>query len=118
MLLPGCTLFDPLLDEGNLLLGKFSFGFGRRHSLVRIVAGNSSIQFALFRVAGLDRTITSQVGQCTVLGIQSQIRLARLRVRAVALEASIREDRANVTAEVDFGGMRRGNDDRRNFQRD
>ena len=63
-------------------------GLGRRHSLVGVLGGDALNELALFGFAGHDGEVAAEIGERTVLGVEPQMRLALLRVRAVALEAA------------------------------
>ena len=76
------------------------------HHLVAILAPDPVVQFALFQFAGDDPGVAIDTGEGLLPGIEAEFRLLVACVRAVALEAAIREDGPDVTIEVDFPGGR------------
>ena len=106
------TLADPLGDGGDLLLGERRlFPVRRRHDLVGIFGGDALEQEALLRLAGHDAVAgrlacLGKVGARVLLGIEAKWAGLVVRIRAVAGEAVVRKDRADLGAEGDF--LKRG----------
>ena len=59
-------------------------------------------------VAGNNTAVAAQICLGFAFKIETQIRLASGLVRAVTLEARVREERADVATEIDGVGQRRG----------
>src|SRR5439155_26738449 len=96
VILPLCYLFDPAADQFDLFCREFATGASRRHALGRLSGSDALVEFRLLGLAGDERSIAAPVGECAVLRIQAQIRLALGLVGAVTGEAAVREDRPDV----------------------
>ena len=89
--------------------------FGRRHDLFRIFAQHALDEFAglgVARLHGLDAVLE----RCGALrGVEAQLTLALLGIEAVAGEAVVGKDRADVPVEVQFrvGGHEAGGDEQK-----
>src|SRR5262249_10248691 len=70
--------------------------------------GDARPHLAALGVAGLDRHAGLALGERPLGDVEAQPALARLGVEAVAGEAGVREDRADVAVEVDAGGVGAG----------
>ena len=105
-----CLLLDPLFQNGNISLGELlDFRSRRWHPFIGIMTFDSFDQFALLGFARNKR-----VGRKSIFAnIQSQVRFAFGRVRAMAKEALIGQDRTNVSIELDrfFAEDRNGKQD-------
>jgi len=99
--LPLSTLIDPLLDDVSLLGGELPARTGRRHHLVWLSRCDPLEKLALSGFAW---------NECLLpLGrIEPQAALAFCLVRAVALEARIRQDRSHIAIEIDTFRTRHG----------
>ncbi len=104
MLRPFGPLRNPAADQFDLRGGRFLSGFRGRHPLVGIVREHPPQGFAFVRLAGDEGRMPAEIGEGARLGIQSQIGLSLLGIRAVTVEAISRQDRANVAIEVDVAG--------------
>ena len=99
------ALLDPAFDEGDLVLGEHLMEFRRGHVIVRVVGAQALHHFAGFRFAGDDggfAGLTSLAGG--LKGIETELTLDLVLVGPVAGEASIREDRADVSVELHLLG--------------
>jgi hypothetical protein len=95
-------LFDDKPVKGISLLR-------RRHPLAGIVTVDTAPQFAAVEIARFNGDCTTVGGPEPSLGrVQTQSCFALLRVEAVACEAFIRKNRANVSIEGERGFVRRG----------
>ena len=102
VLFPRRTLGHPIGYQLLFPFGNGKFGIGRRHQLAFIVRGDSPQKFTavwITRTQDLQRLITQ---------VEPQVGFARLAVRPVASETSIREDWPNVPIEIDLTGCRLG----------
>jgi hypothetical protein len=83
--------------------------FGWRHPVVFIVRENAADELALVRVARLDDgppfAHVLQLFQHAFAHIQAELRFPLAGVRSVTAEASIRQQRADLIAEIDAGGL-------------
>ena len=95
------ALFDPLIDESDLLGRKTLAALRRRHLLILIRRVNAQVDFAIVELPGHDAFHSLLFGEGAFAGIQSAAGLARLRIEAVALEAILGEDRADLGIEID-----------------
>ena len=101
------AVVDPLPQDRDLLRRERLVRRLGRHPLVGIARRNPADELAALRVPRHDRELALRLGQLRRrdLGdVEPQLRLARGRVRAVALEAVLREDRPNVPVVVDLVG--------------
>ncbi len=92
------SLLDPGPEQVDLLGRQRLARIGRRHDLIRIVAGDPIHQIAGVRLAGNDDLFRM------ILEIEPQLRLACRFVRTVALVTIRRKDRLDVPIELDPGG--------------
>src|SRR5690606_37297340 len=93
-------LANPLDQQLPLPLANLlHLGVGRRHHHVGVVAGNAGDELARLGIVGTEDPALHQV----VRHVEPQIGLARRRVGAVALEAAIGKEGANIATEVDLG---------------
>src|SRR6185436_12577157 len=78
-----------------------------RHALVDIRRTDAAYELAAGCVAGHDRVLAGrlwELGDGELAHVEPQVRFARRGIRAVALEAALREDRADVPVVVDCVG--------------
>ena len=106
--LPLRPLFDPALDERDLLGGQMLVRVLVRHAEVGVVRGDPHVHHAVVRLAGNDGEGIVLGGEQTVFRVQPQFRLAAVLVRTVTAVAVVREDRADVAVEIDFSQGRWG----------
>ena len=102
VLRPLGPLRDPAANQIELRRRDPLTGLRRRHPFVGIVGGHPSQGFAFFRLEGDKGSLAAKFGEQTGLRIQPQIGLPLLVVRPVAIEAVLRQDRANVPAKDDL----------------
>ena len=100
--LPICTLIDPAFYFFNLFWRKLTRFIRRGHSTFRIVGSDPAVDSALRVLAGHDGRSFFPAGERTLLPIEPQVRLPFFAVRSVALIAGCRENRPDVSREVDF----------------
>jgi len=101
VVLVGGSGADPLAEGILLLRGERLFGRGRGHDLVRVVREDAGDQFTLVGVAR-DDGAGSAFGGSEGGGalVEAEAALAACFVRAVAFEAVVRKDGADVAGEV------------------
>ena len=74
---------------------------GRRHFIVRVAGGDSPDQLALTGLAGRDDLTAVAVLENAPFGdVEPQVRFTSLGVGAVAIEASVRENRPDLSLEI------------------
>ena len=101
-------------DQRRLLdLGQRQMRVGHRHHHGRVRAQDAADELALAGVAGHHRPMAGgQRGKRALFRVEAQAALARAVVRAMALEALVRQDRPHVEVEVHLrrhaGHLRRG----------
>ena len=96
MPLPLRALLDPALDRGNLIRRQFFLGLLRRHAVIRIVRGDFLVQQTLGRFAWHDDPLVAGAAEEAALDVESQLGLAMILVRPVALHAVMRQNRAHM----------------------
>jgi len=95
---------DPALDRLAFLRRERSpVRAGRRHPPVGIIADDPLPQLARLHVPGHERGSSVAVRRGTLGGIEPQAGLPLRRIRSVALEAAVREDRAHVATVAHLG---------------
>ena len=100
--LPLGALFDPADEDGLLDLIECQVRVGRRHHHLGVGAGDAADQFAAAGPAGDDGAAAGgEIAEGAVLLIEAEAGFADAVVRTVALEAAVREDRADVEVEID-----------------
>ena len=106
------ALFDPAFDESALREGeRFFVRVGRRHDLVGILAEDALPRFGICEVTGRDGAHTAAVGGRGVELVEAEFGFAITGVAAVAGEAVVGEDGADVLVVghvVEGGGRGRG----------
>ena len=109
---PVALPFGPLLDPAA---ERLDLGLRERparplggHPLGVIVRDDPLDQGALARLAGDDHRPVLPLRERPLLLVEPEARLALALVGAVALEAGLGEDRADVAVEVDWTGLARG----------
>ena len=91
------SLVDPVSQQGLLRIGEFLVRIPRGHEQVRIVRDDALDQGAFGGFAWQDRSrFDGLFGP-----IESQIGLAMLSVRSMAIKTILREDRTDVPIELD-----------------
>ena len=58
------------------------------------------VEFAPVEVAGSDAEVAAEVGDGVFAGVEAEVGLLVLRIRAVAFEAAVRDDGADVAVEI------------------
>ncbi len=101
--LPRGALGDPRFEEVDLLGGEMASGGGGRHLIVGVGGDDAFEDGAFVRVFGVDGIATFDGRFCAGFGVESQVGFPLLCVGAVAMEAVIGEDGADVAIEVDLG---------------
>src|SRR5262249_23154924 len=104
VLLPLRPLLDPALEQRDLLRLEARADRTRRHALRLVLVKDAAQQLTLAGVARNDGVITPQIRESAGLGVEAGVGLAFALVGAVALEAGIRRDRADVAVELDRAG--------------
>ena len=97
---------DPLLQELLLRTGQCAFALRWRHHLIRIGVQNALDELALRCVARDERLLFHRL----LAHIKAEASLAMIRIRTVAEEAFVRENRTDVAIELDLreGGRAQG----------
>jgi hypothetical protein len=86
----------------------------RGHDLVGVGGENAGDEFALFGIAGDDRSVAGTGGgEGGVADVEAEFAFAGGGVGAVAVVAVFREDGLDVAAEVDFSGRETGGGEKR-----
>jgi hypothetical protein len=99
-------LLDPPPEELHLPRGELQAGLFRRHHVFVVVGGQSAVRFALVGLARDDGEDALAVGRRALVRVEPELCLTGGRVGAVALEAGVGEDGADVAVEVDAVGQR------------
>ena len=94
------ALVDPSLEGFDLSRGELLAGFRRRHQFVGILGRNALEELALAALARHDHRILGSEGP--LLEVEPQVGLARVRIRPMAGEAVLRQDRQDVAPEIDW----------------
>ncbi len=108
---PVRAMGDPLAKQGDLLGLELLAGLDRRHHVVLVGMGDAADQFALGGLAGDDGESAGLGGLEGVgLEVEAELGLALALVRAVAGEAVLGKDGADVAVEINRAGRggRRG----------
>ena len=100
-------LRDPFLQQLLLPGGQLLAGLRRWHHLLGIGRFDPRDGFTFLRLARRDRGDVVLFRVCALLGVEPQLRLARLLVRPVAGEAVVREDWPDVAIELNVASGRR-----------
>jgi len=87
---------DPLSDQVDLFSRQLVGKLRRRHLLHRVGAADAMPRLAGLQVARHDRPHTIGLGIGTLRDVEAQVRLALGGVKAVAIEASVGEDRTDM----------------------
>ena len=101
---------DPAAEDVDLRGCDLFVRFGRRHDLFRIFAQDTLDEFAGLGVARLYGLDTVLEGYGALSGVEAELALTLLGVEAVAGEAVVGKNRADVPIEVQFsvGGHEAG----------
>ncbi len=102
----GRALFDPAAQRGDIGFGQRRlFGGRRRHHIVGVVTEDADEQFAALGMPGHDGGRAAfQFHRRALEGVQPQAAFALFLIRAVALEAGVGQQRADVAVEAHIGG--------------
>src|SRR5262245_58345360 len=100
MSLPLGTLVDPAAQQLNLRLNEFAICRRWRHLEAFLLGADSLEKPAFGSLAWNDDPITTAVGKCTFLGVESQSSLLRLLIGPMTGKTGIRKDWTNITIEV------------------
>src|SRR2546427_409158 len=84
----------------NLLISEMALSIGWRHPFGFVRCADALVQKARGQVAGHDELMSAAFFKQAILGIEAQLGHALLLIRAVAGEASIREDRPDLPVEI------------------
>ena len=118
------TLRDPSLHRLDLRRRQPLVRFRRRHQFVFMRTEHAQHDLAFLRLPRHDRGVSAQIRVGRTRLVQPQVRLARLRILAVTVEAVLGEDRPDVAVEVepffgraDYGSGQQGGDRRKSANR-
>src|SRR5262245_33971684 len=101
MLREPCSLLNPRPQQFDLSRVQFLAVSLRGHPNVVVFGGDSAKQFAFVRLASHNGGLARfELCRQTVARVQSQPCLPFLFVRAMTLQATIRQDRSNVAIKV------------------
>ncbi len=101
MIFPVGALLDPRLQGRDLLdRERLRLPFGR-HPLAVVIGGNPLPGERALQVARCDHVLALAHGEGIVLQIEAKLSLAHGLVGPVALEAMLRQDRADLFQEAD-----------------
>jgi hypothetical protein len=84
---------------------------GRRHDLVRIGRLDALDEFALLRFSGQDDELALAVALGVLFVVEAELPLAAFLVGAVAGDAVLGQDRADLAAEMNRLGRARGGEE-------
>ena len=104
--LPRRALFDPATHERDLVGQQFLVGFGRRHDLILVLGKHALVEGALVRLALDDGRrlfmpfLVDARREEAGFGVETKSGLAGAGIRAVAMEAVIREQWADIAVEL------------------
>ena len=101
---PPGAMVDPLADEIDLLVRQSALGVGGRHALLLLLCADALIETAGRGISGNDDGMAGAVGEHAFLDVQAQARHPLFFVGAVAGEAIVGEDRADIAVEIHSGG--------------
>jgi hypothetical protein len=93
MITPGSALIDPLANDVDVRRRERLVGRRWRHLLVSVVSRDAAEQFTVRR-RNIDHV------PCRFGIVETQVRLARLVVRTVAVEAVIGQDRQHMATKA------------------
>ena len=101
------ALVNPFADQFDLPWVQRPAGRRWRHAPLR--RANPLVQAAVRALAGDDDLICAAIGENAIFGVEPQIPLAAVFLRAMAGKAIVRENGANIAVEVYrlFGRARR-----------
>ena len=91
---------DPSLEQFDLFCGQGFAGIGRRHEILGILRGDAGDDLTLSGITGHDRVVSSQIGPGPLWGVETQFGLAVILIGAVAVEAVVGQNRADVPIEL------------------
>ena len=94
---PGSTFIDPLSDDGLLGTGQGLAGIDWRHAICKVWMRDALHQQGRVGLAWNDYLWI--LSQQPFRGIESQFRLAGIRIHAMALETMLGEDRPDMPGE-------------------
>ncbi len=97
----GSARHDPAADRVDLGGGELFVGIRGGHDLLGILGKDALHHGAVGRVAGFDRLDAVFCCVSSFWGVEAEIGLAFFCIEPVAREAVVREDGADVSAEVD-----------------
>ena len=105
MFFVGGAAGDPLFEEVALGGGEGFFEFRWGHHVVGVLGAEAADDFASFGVAGVDGGLAGfAAAEGGVAVVEAELALAALVVGAVAFEAAVREEGADVSAKAQLGG--------------
>ena len=104
MLLPGCTLLDPLLQELLLSVSQHLVRRLGRHALGCILRNDPLIQQTPIRIAGDNHCTTVSFFKSTLLGVEPEANHASSLIRPVAMKTVVRKNGANLVLKVNVDG--------------
>ena len=102
MFFPFGSLSNPFADQFDLSSGEASPRIGRRHLRLRIVGGNTTVQFTLIRLARDNTGIAIGIGEGAGFAVKPHFGLALLLIRSMALKAVVGKNRPNITIEINL----------------
>jgi hypothetical protein len=107
--LPFRPLSNPAFEQIDFRLGEREMRIPGWHQVVGVLRRNSAVKLALGWIPRLDDA-KAAFGRAegSILGVQTELRLALLLVRPVANPTTIRQQRTNLVIEIDRLGGRFG----------
>ncbi len=96
------AFFDPLVEQILLLLRKRKLGFRRGHQLLGLVGPNAPVNLRILQASRRQPDHALMVFRCLFERIQAKVRFLILRIRAMTLEALVRQDRPDLAVEINF----------------
>ena len=107
MLLPGCSLLNPLLQDLLLIVSQHLVRKLGRHALGCILRRNPLIQQTPIRIAADNHFTAFSFFKSAFLGVEPETNHTSSLIRPVAKKTVIRKDGADLTLKVNVGLLRR-----------
>ena len=94
------TRRDPILEQGDLFRAQSVTVFRGRHHLLLVFGLDPEDQFTVLWLARHDGMVAIEIAPRTILGVEPQVRFARLLIRPMTGKAMLRKDRADLAIKV------------------
>ena len=97
----GSTLLDPQIENAYFFRRQRSVTIRRRHLVAFVGTVDARVQFARFQFARHDREVTAQICKQIFFAVGPEIGILVFGIRAMAMKTLVRQDWADLVAEVD-----------------